>query len=176
MRIAGPVAVDTEHLLDDVAHGAFAALEFGDVARCLDHLGGRIGRADRNPHRAHALQIGNVVAHVDDVGRIDPFAGEVLAHGLDLVHAVEVVVADAEHPETVFEGFAASAGDDADAVSHPQGVGQGIAVLGVVVADEVAVDGRDDAAVGHHAVDIEDEGPTACYCFLEVFHISLLIC
>ena len=65
--------------------------------------------------------------------------------------------------------------DDADLVADLHGVGQGVAVLGVVAADEVAVVGGDDAAVGHHAVDVEDERFDVGYRFLEVCHMLSLI-
>ena len=41
LRIAGPVAAGAENLLDDVAHGAFAAPELRNVTRSLDHLSRR---------------------------------------------------------------------------------------------------------------------------------------
>ena len=78
---------------------------------------------------------------------------------------------DTEHPEPVFERAAAAAGDDADLVAVLDGVGQRVAVLGVVAADEVAVRGGDDAPVGHHAVHVEDEGFAARYIFFEVSHM-----
>ena len=44
-----------------------------------------------------------------------------------------------------------------------------------VAADEVAVECGDDAAVGHHAVHVEDEGFGADYIFFEVSHMLLLM-
>ena len=82
---------------------------------------------------------------------------------------------DTEHPEAVFERPAPAAGDDADLVADLDRVGQRIAVLGVVAADEVAVECGDDAAVGHHAVHVEDEGFGARYIFFEVSHMLLLM-
>ena len=95
--------------------------------------------------------------------------------GADLVHAVDVGTGDAQHLQPVFEGLAATSGDDADLVAHFDRVGQRIAVLGVVAADEVAVRGGDDAPVGHHAVHVEDEGFGADYIFFEVSHMLLLM-
>ena len=78
---------------------------------------------------------------------------------------------DTEHPKAVFERPAPAAGDDADLVADLDRVGQRIAVLGVVAADEVAVGRGDDATVGHHTVDVEDEGFAARYIFFEVSHM-----
>jgi len=175
LRIAGPVAPGAQHLLHDVAHGARAACKLRHVARRFDHLGRRIGRADRNPHFAHALQVGNVVAHVDDVRRVDSLAAEIVAEGGYLVHAVEVVFLDSKHLQPVFQRPAPAARYDADPVAHLDGIGQRIAVLGVVAADKIALDRGHDAPVGHHTVHIEDEGFGAGYVLLEVSHMCWLI-
>ena len=86
-----------------------------------------------------------------------------------------MVLADAEHAEPVFERAAAAAADDADLVAQFHGVGQRVAVLRVVAADEVAVGRGDDAPVGHHAVDVEYERLGADYLFFEVSHMCRLI-
>ena len=78
---------------------------------------------------------------------------------------------DAEHPEAVFKRPAPAAGDDTDLIADFDRIGQRITVLGIVAADEIAVERGDDAPVGHHAVDIENEGFTARYIFFEVSHI-----
>ena len=82
---------------------------------------------------------------------------------------------DAQHLQTAFEQPAVSARNDAHFIPHFDGISQCITVFGVVAADEIAVGRRNDAAVGHHAVDVEYERLDAGYLFFEVFHICRLI-
>ena len=82
---------------------------------------------------------------------------------------------DPDHVEAHLKRFAPSPGDDGDAVSLFQGQRQRVTVLGVKSAQKLAF-GRDgDAAVGHHAVYVEYEGPYAGYVFLEISHMCRLM-
>ena len=47
-------------------------------------------------------------------------------------------------------------------------------LVNVVSADEIAVERGDDAAVGHHAVHVEDKRLGAGYIFFEISHMSSL--
>ncbi len=106
------------------------------------------------------------------VGGVDAVFGEELVQRGDLVHAVEVHLGDAQPLQSRAEQVAVAARDDAHLIAAAYGVRYGIAVLGVVLADEVAAPlDRHDAAVGHYAVHVEHESPRAGYIFFEVSHI-----
>lgn len=79
--IAGPVAPGAEYLFDDVAHAAVPARELRNVARGFDHLGRGIRGTDGDSDCFHTLQVRDVVAHVDNVRRIESVACEEILHG-----------------------------------------------------------------------------------------------
>ena len=152
--IAGPVVPGAEYLFDDVAHAAVPARELRNVARGFDHLGCRIRGTDGDSDCLHTLQVRDVVAHVDDVRRI------------------ESVACDSQHFEPVVERCAPSARDDAHFVAHTERIGDGIAVLGIVFSDEIPIDQGHDSPVGHYAVHVENERFGLYDVFFEVSHIS----
>ena len=92
----------------------------------------------------------------------------------DLVGAVGVDLRDAEPLETLLQPLAAAARDDAYLIPQLGGIGDGVAVLGIVTADEVVAEGG-DAPVGEYAVDVEDEGFGLYDIFLEVSHMLCVI-
>ena len=169
-----PLAARAQHLLDDVAHTAPTARILGDVARRFQNLGGGVGRCDGDADGAHTFQIGNVVAHEDDVAGVEAVFVEKFAQRRDLVGAVGVDLRDAEPLETLLQPLAAAARDDADLIPQLGGIGDGITVLGIVTADEVVAEGG-DAPVGEYAVDVEDEGFGLYDILLEVSHMLCVI-
>ena len=78
LRTLGPVASGTQHLLDNVTHGTSPSLELRDVARYLQYLDGRVGRADRHTHLTHTLQIGDVVTHIEYIFGLEVVLGHIL--------------------------------------------------------------------------------------------------
>ena len=169
-----PFALGTEGLFDDVAHATLAAAEFGDVAGCFDCLAGRIGRADGNAYRPHALHVGQVVAHENHVGGVQSVAGEDLLQYGDLVRDVQMAFGDVEVAEAALERFAPAAGDDEDLVALFQRIADGIGIFGIIGPQVVVVGQRNEGAVGEYAVDVEDEGFDPGYVFFEVSHMLLL--
>mgnify|MGYP000772141517 CR=1 FL=1 len=157
---------------DDVAHAAVPARELRNVARGFDHLGCRIRGTDGDSDCLHTLQVRDVVAHVDDVRRIESVACEEILHGRYFVHAVQVNICDSQHFEPVVERCAPSARDDAHFVAHTERIGDGIAVLGIVFSDEIPIDQGHDSPVGHYAVHVENERFGLYDVFFEVSHIS----
>ena len=105
------------------------------------------------------------------MGRVYPLAFEVGAHDGNLVHAVHIKVLDAQHLKAPLERSPVASRDDAHPVALTHGVGQCVAILGVVAAQKVTARQRHNRAVGHHAVDVEDEGFGEGYIFLEVSHM-----
>lgn len=146
--IAGPVAPGAEYLFDDVAHAAVPARELRNVARGFDHLGRGIRGTDGDSDCFHTLQVRDVVAHVDNVRRIESVACEEILHGRYFVHAVQVNICESQHFEPVVERCAPSARDDAHFVTHTERIDDGIAVLGIVFSDEIPIDqGHDSPSV-----------------------------
>lgn len=170
--IAGPVAPGAEYLFDDVAHATVPARELRNVARGFDHLGRGIRGTDGDSDCLHTLQVRDVVAHVDDVRRIESVACEEILHGRYFVHAVQINIRESQHFETVVERCAPSARDDAHFVAHTERIGDGIAVLGIVFSDEIPIDQGHDSPVGHYAVHVENERFGLYDVFFEVSHIS----
>lgn len=81
----------------------------GDVARRFQNLGGGVRRCDGDADGAHTFQIGNVVAHEDDVAGVEAVFVEKFAQRRDLVGAVGVNFRDAEPLETLLQPLAAAA-------------------------------------------------------------------
>jgi hypothetical protein len=63
-----------------------------------------------------------------------------------------------ETVEAALEILAKASRDDTNLESVTHSIGQGVAILGVVLADEIAIREGHNATVGHHSVHVEDDG------------------
>jgi hypothetical protein len=63
---------------------------------------------------------------------------------------------DAKAVHAALQGLAKASRDNTDIEIVLYGVGQSVAILGVVFADEVAICQRHDTTIGHNTVHIEN--------------------
>ena len=144
-----------EHLFDNIPHTAFATTELGHIASRLDALPGGIGRCYGEPHSLHTLQVGDVIAHEDNILAIEPKAGDYLFKTAQLIGNIEVEFLDTKVLEAFSQYCTPATAYDNDLIAHLYGVGYGVAIFGVVLADEVAICQRDDTSIGKDTIHIE---------------------
>ena len=150
-------ALGAQQQLDELAHGAVAAAGAGHVVHPRAHVVHRVSGRRRQPGARQHRQIEQIVAHVGDLGVLQPFLAENL-----LVRAHLRPVALHEEADPQFRGALVRhrrgpRRDQADAQAHALRPDERRAVLDVEALRLAAVGVHQHLAVGEHAVDVEEQ-------------------
>ena len=94
----------------------------------------------------------------------------------DFVHAIQIHTAHAKTLQTRAQEVAMTTRNDTNLISAADGVGDGVAIFGVVFTYEVcSTFDRHDTSIGHNAIDIEDEGFGLSNELFEILHRFCLV-
>ena len=145
------------------------------MVRISGNLHYGIGRAYGDTHNAHTLKVGNIVTHIEQLLGGKAVLGDYLIDCRHLIHTVEIHSCYAKHREAVLQHTTTATRDNEYFEALAECRGYGIAIFGIVATDKVAIGGGDDTTIGHHAINIENNGLDKRYIFFEVSHMLLVI-
>ena len=152
-----PVAAGAQHRLDHLAHRLPPPVPLEHAVDARPHLGDGVGRREGEAAAGEHRQVEEVVADVGDPLGLDAVLGEELGEGGALVGAVEDDGVERQLAGARRERRGAAPGEDADLEPGALRQLERQAVADVEDLELLAPGAVDQAAVGEHAVDVEEQ-------------------
>lgn len=152
-----PAVLDLQNLLNDVPGAAQAPGTGRDIlGDGLDIVSG-VRRANRKPGKLHDRQIRNIIAHINDLVRMQVMFPEEGLKGLCLVFDGQVNVRDSQPLEAKPYALGPGTRDYRDGVSPLDGELQGVTVLDIERSELFTAFGHMDCSVRKDTVHIENK-------------------
>ncbi len=152
-----PVAASFEHALDDFSGSALAAFGVEDDLDDGKNLGCGVAGGEGQRRTTEDRKVGKIVTDEGDAPGYGLVAGEKLIENRAFVAGTEHDVVDPELGGTLLEGSRSTPGKECDLETGALGELEPEAVTDIELFDLLAASCVEQAAVGEHTVDVENQ-------------------